>query len=220
MLFKVLYDKIYMKKNLFILSIACLLLESGRMIYSGSLEYIFLIWNLLLAFIPYLIATHVQQKKTTGIPLIALALLWLLFLPNALYIITDLKHLRVRPPVPEWFDCLLLFSFSTLALLYRLFSFDTMNQVLKKYVSKIIQKITLTVTSILVGFGVYLGREERWNSWDLFTNPFSLLSECFKLITIPQVWVFSCCYGFVFLGMYHFISSLIHHNYETQKQLF
>jgi len=208
-----------MKKNLFILSTACLLLELGRMAYSGSLEYIFLIWNLFLAFIPYLIATHVQQKKTTGIPLIALALLWLLFLPNALYIITDLKHLRVRLPVPEWFDCLLLFSFSTLALLYGLFSFYTMNQVLKKYASKFMQQVTLAATSILVGFGVYLGREERWNSWDLFTNPFSLLSECFRLITIPQVWIFSCCYGLAFLGMYYLISSLIHHNHETHKQL-
>lgn len=208
-----------MKKNLFILSIACLLLESGRMIYSGSLGYIFLVWNLFLAFIPYLIAMHVQQKKTTGIPLIALALLWLLFLPNALYIITDLKHLRVRPPVPEWFDCLLLFCFSTLALLYGLFSFYTMNQVLKKYASKFIQNITLAAISMLVGFGVYLGREERWNSWDLFTNPFSLLSECLTLITVPQVWIFSCCYGLAFLGMYHLISSLIHHNHETHKQL-
>jgi len=208
-----------MKKNLFILSIACLLLESGRMIYSGSLGYIFLVWNLFLAFIPYLIAMHVQQKKTTGIPLIALALLWLLFLPNALYIITDLKHLRVRPPVPEWFDCLLLFCFSTLALLYGLFSFYTMNQVLKKYASKCIQNITLAGISMLVGFGVYLGREERWNSWDLFTNPFSLLSECLTLITVPQVWIFSCCYGLAFLGMYHLISSLIHHNHETHKQL-
>ncbi|WP_018342248.1 DUF1361 domain-containing protein [Cytophaga aurantiaca] len=208
-----------MKKNLLIVSMACLLLELGRIVYSGSFGYIFLVWNLFLAFIPYLIATHIQQRKTTGIPLIVLSLLWLLFLPNALYIITDLKHLKVRPPVPEWFDCLLLFCFSTLALLYGLFSFYIMNQVVKKYASGFMHQFTLTAVSMLVGFGVYLGREERWNSWDLFTNPFSLLSECFTLITIPQVWIFSCCYGFAFLGMYHLISSLIHHNHETHKQL-
>jgi uncharacterized membrane protein len=208
-----------MKKNLFILTATCLLLQLGRILYSGSFGYIFLLWNLFLAFIPYLIATHIQRKKTTGIPLIALALLWLLFLPNTLYIITDLKHFRGRPPVPEWYDCLLLFCFSTLALLYGLFSFYMMNQVLKKYVSGFIQQLSLIPISVLIGFGVYLGRQQRWNSWDIFTNPFPLLSECFTLLTIPHVWIFSCCYGVVFLGMYHLISSLINQNYETYKQL-
>jgi uncharacterized membrane protein len=207
-----------MKKNLFILSAACLLLEVGRMLYSSSLGYIFLVWNLFLACIPYLIARHIQHKKRSGIYLLAMVAVWLLFLPNALYIITDLKHFRVRPPVPEWFDCLLLYSYSTLALLYGLMSLYTIHQVFKNHLSAITQHVFLTSTSFLVGFGVYLGREERWNSWDLFTKPISLLSECFTLITIPHVWVFSCCYGFAFLGMYHLVSSLIHHNHEAHKQ--
>lgn len=207
-----------MRKNLFILSAACLLLEVGRMLYSSSLDYIFLVWNLFLACIPYLIALYIKQKERGKIYVFALVAIWLLFLPNAVYIITDLKHFRVRPPVPEWFDCLLLYSFSTLALLYGLMSLYTIHQIFKKRLTIISQHLILTCTSFLVGFGVYLGREQRWNSWDLFINPISLLSECITLITIPHVWLFSCCYGFAFLGMYHLVSSLIHHNHENQKQ--
>ncbi|ABG59833.1 conserved hypothetical protein (possible integral membrane protein) [Cytophaga hutchinsonii ATCC 33406] len=216
MQFKVLY---YMKNRLFILAILCLLLEAGRMLYSGTLGYMFLIWNLFLAAVPYLLSTHIQATKPTGLNLIGKCFIWLLFLPNALYIITDLKHLHERPPVPEWFDCLLLFSFSTLALLLGLLSFYQMNQVLKRYAPAFVQHIILISISLLAGFGVYLGREQRWNSWDIFTNPFDLFSACISLSTEPHVWAFSLCYGFAFLSMYHIISSLIHYRHETPGQL-
>lgn len=208
-----------MKQKLILLTTFCLLLEAGRMIYSGSLSYIFLVWNLFLAAVPYILAIYINQKKTKGLKLIGLSIIWLLFLPNSLYIITDLKHFHERPPVPEWFDCLLLFSYSTLALLLGLLSFYTMNEVLKKYSAKSIQHTSIVFVSLLSGFGVYLGREERWNSWDLFTNPISLLSECITLSTLPHVWTFSLCYGVSFLSMYYIISSLIHYQHETPKQL-
>lgn len=208
-----------MKNRLLLLALLCISLEAGRMLYSGTLSYIFLIWNLFLAAVPYLLSSHIQTKKPTGMNLIGKCLVWVLFLPNALYIITDLKHLRVRPPVPEWFDCLLLFSFSTLALLLGLLSFYQMNQVLKRYAPPYIRHIILISISLLAGFGVYLGREQRWNSWDLFTNPFALISECISLSTVPHVWAFSLCYGFAFLSMYYITSSLIHYRHETPGQL-
>ncbi len=208
-----------MKKNILLLTTVCILLEVARMVYSESLTYIFLIWNLFLAYIPYLIATNIQATRPTGMRLLVKSMLWLLFLPNALYIITDLKHLKIRPPIPEWYDSLLLFSYSTLALLFGLISFYYMNQVLKNYVSPKIQHLSILVLSITSGFGVYLGREERWNSWNLFTHPITLLHDCCTLITLPHVWAFSLCYGLAFLGMYHILSSLIHFNHEPSKQL-
>lgn len=201
------------------LALLCVSLEAGRMFYTGSLSYVFLIWNLFLAMIPYVLSSSIQSTKPTGAYLFGTCLLWLLFLPNALYIITDLKHLRVRPPIPEWFDCLLLFSFSTLALLFGLISFYQMHQVFKKHLPAFIQPIILMSISFLAGFGVYLGREERWNSWDLFTHPLGLLSECLTLSMQTQVWVFSLCYGFAFLSMYYILSGLIHYRHETSGQL-
>lgn len=201
------------------LSALCVSLEAGRMVYSHSLNYLFLIWNLFLAAIPYILAAHILKRRPKGIHLLWKGFLWLLFLPNALYIITDLKHFRERPPVPEWFDCLLLFSYSTLAILLGLLSFYYMHQAIKSYVSKPLQHVFVGTISFLAGFGVYLGREERWNSWDLFTNPLDLLSESLSLITKPNVWAFSLCYGIAFLSMYSLISSLIHYRHETPRQL-
>ncbi|MGN6647487.1 MAG: DUF1361 domain-containing protein [Cytophaga sp.] len=208
-----------MKNKLLLLSLLCLALEVGRMLYSGSLSYIFLLWNLFLAAIPYLVSLHIQRTQNSIPKLIGKSMLWLLFLPNALYIITDLKHLHERPPIPEWFDCLLLFSYSTLALFFGLLSLYNMHQVFKRYASAFTQHTIVFCISLLAGFGVYLGREERWNSWDLFTNPLDLISECLSLSTVPHVWAFSTCYGIAFLIMYYIISSLIHYPHETPNQL-
>jgi len=208
-----------MKKKLILCTSLSVLLLVGRVGYSSSISYVFLAWNLLLAFIPYAISSYVHSNRQRLIPLIFWGVLWLLFLPNALYIITDLKHLRERPSIPVWYDCLLLFSFSALALLFGLLSLYKMNMVIKKYTSTIMQHILLIIISILTGFGVYLGRVERWNSWDLFTKPISLLTECTALIKIPYVWCFSAIYGLAFLFMYYIILSLINFENETPRKL-
>src|SRR4051812_12251717 len=84
-----------------------------RVYISLSPMYIFLCWNLLLAWIPRIIATRLS--KHTGnkftVASILLLLLWLLFFPNAPYMVTDLIHLKQRAPVPLWFDLVLLISF-------------------------------------------------------------------------------------------------------------
>jgi uncharacterized membrane protein len=208
-----------MKKKLILCTSLSVLLLVGRVGYSSSISYVFLVWNLLLAFIPYAISSYVHSNRQRLIPLIFWSVLWLLFLPNALYIITDLKHLRERPFIPVWYDCLLLFSFSALALLFGLLSLYKMNMVIKKYTSTIMQHILLIMISILTGFGVYLGRVERWNSWDLFTKPISLLTECSSLIKMPYVWCFSAIYGLAFLFMYYIILSLINFENETPRKL-
>src|SRR4051812_1223502 len=85
-----------------------------RMLLSFSLTYGFLVWNLFLAMIPYLISTWiiVKQERIRKPHIIAvLTFLWLLFFPNAPYILTDLLHLRERQNIPLWYDLLLLLSF-------------------------------------------------------------------------------------------------------------
>ncbi|MBC7451662.1 MAG: DUF1361 domain-containing protein [Cytophagales bacterium] len=208
-----------MNKKLVVCTSLSLLLLAARMGYSSSLSYVFLAWNLLLAFIPYLISTTIHSGKLKGIIVFPAGIIWLLFLPNALYIITDFKHLRERPFIPVWYDCLLLFSFSALALLFGLLSFYHVNQVLKRYLSKPFQHILLVFISIITGFGVYLGRVERWNSWDFFTHTPDLVSESLILMTKPYVWLFSLTYGLAFLFMYYIILSLINFRHETPRQL-
>src|SRR5436190_21562464 len=82
-----------------------------RVLYTKTPEHLAIAWNLLLAWIPFVLALVVYERSCAGVPmprLLALALLWLLFLPNAPYIITDLKHVGVGSGVPVLYDVLLL----------------------------------------------------------------------------------------------------------------
>src|SRR5436190_19892188 len=103
---------------------SCLLL-STRIMVTGYTTYLFLVWNLFLAFVPYAITqwlwTHswVVGNKWK---LLGLLLGWLLFIPNSFYILTDLFHLDEFDSAPKWFDLLLIFSFAWNGLLLGIIS--------------------------------------------------------------------------------------------------
>ena len=90
-----------------------------RIIYSGKMNYLFLVWNLFLAWLPYMISTgfKVLQRKTMIWKKITLLSIWLIFFPNALYIITDLIHLEQDTNIPKWFDVILIFTSSVVGLI-------------------------------------------------------------------------------------------------------
>ena len=113
---------------------------------------------------------------------------WLLFFPNALYIITDLVHLRHSgDDAPVWFDALLLFTSSITGLMMAFISLYQIETFIRRAITaKHADKII--IASIFLGsFGVYLGRFLRWNSWDILANPFSLLFEVTGRFTNPVV---------------------------------
>jgi uncharacterized membrane protein len=161
----------------FLLFTAAMLLM--RIMYANNLRYIFLMWNLFLAWIPFqlgvLLTSNPHYHKWVKYSLVAA---WLLFFPNALYIITDLIHLEHSgDDAPVWFDALLLFTSSITGLLMAFISLYQVETFIRKKVTvKHVNKIV--VASIFLGsFGVYLGRFLRWNSWDILANPVSLLAE-------------------------------------------
>src|SRR5215510_6980994 len=113
----------------------CLLLV--RVILTGHLTYAFLAWNLFLAWIPFAISQKLPGVKNRW-RILLLFSAWLLFLPNAPYIITDFLHLKQRPPVPYWYDILLLFSAALNGLLLGLVSLFTIEGFLvKRYGNRI-----------------------------------------------------------------------------------
>ena len=100
-----------------------------------SETYLFLIWNLFLAWIPYWISMTLDYlpKKWMAVPLL---MAWLIFLPNAPYIVTDLLHVAYHPPVPMWYDTLLLFSFAWTGLLLCFLSLMDVQCFLEKNMNK------------------------------------------------------------------------------------
>jgi uncharacterized membrane protein len=171
----------------FLLFVAALLLM--RIMYANNLRYVFLLWNLFLAWIPFQlsISLTVNQHANKWIRYGLLAC-WLLFFPNALYIITDLIHLEnLGDKVPVWFDAILLFTSSLTGLIMAFVSLYQVELFLRRNLrTKHINKL-LVATLFLGSFGVYLGRFLRWNSWDIVANPVSLFFEIGARFVNPLV---------------------------------
>ena len=150
-------------------AVLCVSLSAVRVVYSARLTHAHLVWNLFLAGIPVGFSLLAWKYKDSKLRLMACGLCWLLFLPNAPYLVTDLVHLEARPPVPFWFDVVLFQSFICLGLLLMFLSLYWMQNLVAHIYSQRMGWLFILCVIGLTGFGIYLGREQRWNSWDLFT---------------------------------------------------
>jgi hypothetical protein len=83
-----------------------------RVLITRELLFVFLLWNLFLAAIPFFLsaALHLASKPPKARLLLPVGVVWLLFFPNAPYLVTDLFHLEPRPGVPYWYDLALIMS--------------------------------------------------------------------------------------------------------------
>jgi uncharacterized membrane protein len=104
-------------------------------------------------------------------------LLWLVFFPNAPYIVTDFLHLEDRSQVPLWYDIIMLTSFAWTGCFLAIASLRTMQLIVKNYLGWFVSWIFAGVCLALCGLGIYLGRFSRWNSWDLFFEPKAILRD-------------------------------------------
>jgi uncharacterized membrane protein len=148
--------------------------------YTRTPEHSGIAWNLFLAWIPFALALLVYERARSGLstPVLAGAcLLWLVFLPNAPYLVTDLKYVGSHGGVPVLYDVLLLSAAAWAGLLLGLVSLFLMHEVWRRLFG-VVQAWALVVGALgLSSFGIYLGRVQRWNSWDLFTRPGSLVGQ-------------------------------------------
>ncbi|MFZ1686704.1 MAG: DUF1361 domain-containing protein [Flavobacteriales bacterium] len=166
----------------------CLALLAGRIALSDRTSFIFLAWNLALALAPLLFSVVALGLNRAGWKYLALFALvpWLLFLPNAPYILTDLLHLKLRPPVPLWYDLVMLLAFALTGLLFGYLSMICAERVLLGVMKRPWVMFAHGVVLFLCGFGIYLGRFLRWNSWELATRPSSLLKAIADRILDPS----------------------------------
>jgi uncharacterized membrane protein len=162
---------------------------AGRVFLSHQWTYSYLVWNLFLAWIPYLASFTAAWLERSFprrlLPLLLPGTLWLAFLPNAPYLVTDFQHLQPRPPVPLWYDVGLLTVFAWTGLFLAVASLRTMQILVKSYFGRLASWVFVAVTLALSSLGIYLGRFLRWNSWDLLTQPLNILKDVLVRITDP-----------------------------------
>jgi uncharacterized membrane protein len=202
----------YFKKYLQLSILFTLLLLLVRIVVSNSLNYIFLPWNLLLAYVPLWIS---QKKLSTpsanGFSIMQQVYFaaWLLFLPNAPYIITDLVHLKARTPIPFYFDIVLVFMS---AINGWIFFYATVAQVEDWWRKTIGDKAIVWFYFLAFGlcsFGIYLGRFGRFNSWNIITKPKLLFSEIIDRILLPlehpQTWAVTILFSAMLFLLYQLL---------------
>lgn len=150
----------------------------------------YLTWNLLLAWLPLLFAgllvSQLRHKDWSSWSAIGLSLAWGLFLPNSFYIVSDLIHLQDMQRDNVLFDALtfLLFALNGLCLGY-VSLYMVQRQMLKRGVARMWLAAFPAVVLFLCSFAIYLGRDLRWNSWDVLVNPAGIVFDVSERILDP-----------------------------------
>ena len=188
--------------TLIVLSIYCFGLLLFRAKITNSIYLFFLVWNLVLAVIPYLITTYLSVHNLPRKLTFALLLVWLLFIPNSFYIITDLVHVVRSDEHLFYFDLLLICSFAVSGFLLGILSLQSAETILQKTSQN--QRFTsyvIPMICFLNGFGIYIGRELRFNSWDIISNPIHLIETLYGELFSTETIVFSIHFGtFIYLA--------------------
>lgn len=160
----------------------------SRLAWSGTWAYAFLLWNLFLACVPLAASTLLlaadERCRGRGYRLGCLAV-WLLFLPNAPYLLTDLLHLGAKPPVPVWFDLILLLSCAGTGLLLGYISLAQVQLYVRRRRPAAQGWLVAMGSLLLSGYGIYLGRYQRWNSWDVLADPAGLFGAIASQLLHP-----------------------------------
>ncbi len=157
-----------------------------RIAYTGKPTYDFLLWNLFLAWLPLLFAWFARRSapKNRLLALVS-AMAWLVFLPNAPYLITDIKHLVRGSNIPILYDVTMLFSFALLGLVMGLTSLNWMQEGVQNRLGVWPARIFSIAVITMASFGIYMGRFLRWNSWDVITNPGPIFLEIARIVHHP-----------------------------------
>jgi uncharacterized membrane protein len=177
-----------------------------RIAGTRNLGFIFMVWNLFLAWVPLFYIKWVWEREVIRrIPTFWLLIhfsIWLLFFPNAPYIITDLLHLRVTPEHMIWYDAVMIFSFAVAGFLTGLYSIRIVHRLLTRRWNQYIAWAGIFFSMFLSGFGVFLGRYGRWNSWDIVSQPASLFRAVFHSMTDPFAIKHTFTFSFVLMLLY------------------
>lgn len=193
-------------------SVICTGLIVARVLYAGTPHFSFLIWNLMLAWVPLgfaMLACRVAPVRTPlGHVVLALsAVVWLLFFPNAPYIVTDFKHLgSMSDPVPDWYDVMLLIWFAWTGLLLGVVSLYLMQQLVERAWGVVSGWVFVLLATGLASLGIYVGRFLRWNSWDVLHDPGALAGPIGARLRDPagnaRLIAFTALFALFFLFVY------------------
>lgn len=183
------FEKINFPKAVISLVVFAIVLNILRIVIWDKYSFVYILWNIFLAFIPFIISSLIlslsKEKKLNKAIFVIGGILWILFIPNAPYIVTDFVHIGVVRGVPVIYDVILLFSSATLGLILGFSSLLHIEEIIKLRFSHKTTFIIMNIIIFMISFGVYLGRFLRFNSWDVFINHTPLIKNVWKIFSQP-----------------------------------
>lgn len=157
-----------------------------------SLASAYLVWNLFLAWLPLLFSVRLmsvlRHKLWSSWEAIATSFLWLVFLPNSFYIISDFIHLQEVQRVDVLYDALMMVSFVVTGLVLGFSSLYLVHLQLRRRFSPTEAGIWAGLMLLICSIAVYIGRDLRWNTWDILVNPGGLLFDISDRIEHPSAY--------------------------------
>ena len=212
------------------MSLFCLVLCAARILITREINYFFLNWNLFLAFVPLGVTIFYEMLINDGNKFarswwMKAGVLgsWLLFFPNAPYILTDIFHMRWEDSAPQWFDLILILSYAWTGLMAGFISLSDIQKYVLRIQSNWTMFVTVAALIFLTAFGIYLGRFLRFNSWDILHRPGHLFTEIGDRFVHPfrhsRTWGMTIGMGvllnFIYWSMYQMRAGRIVHTNQN-----
>ncbi|MGC5774174.1 DUF1361 domain-containing protein [Paenibacillus pabuli] len=178
---------------LIVATIGCLLVAVYLRTKTNTNMYQYLTWDMFLAWVPFIISStirYVSNKKLTRLSIAFIGVMcggWLFFLPNSAYLFTEILHaFRYFNPQGEskfwvhidfWYSLTLTFVVAIVGLVLSICSIHQIHRLLNKRLSRFSSMLVVGVILLLSSVGVYIGRFNRWNSWDVLRQPGLILKD-------------------------------------------
>lgn len=170
-----------------------------------SMSFSYLMWNLFLAWLPLiftvLLERILRRKLWSSWLALAMTALWLIFLPNSFYMISDFIHIQDVRRVDILYDVIMMTSFIVNGVILGYLSVYSIHRQLVARLRPRNANVIIGLVFFLCSFAIYLGRDLRWNSWDVLVNPGGILIDVSDRILNPTAYplMFTTTIGFTVL---------------------
>jgi uncharacterized membrane protein len=172
-----------------LISALCLVMFVVRAMLTGVARFVYIPENLALAWLAllfaWLLVRNLNHFRWASWRNIGLSLLWLFFLPNAWYVLTDFIHVPTTGEISVIFDIVMI---SALVFSGFILGFGSLMLVHKELLKRFsVPRAHAIIGGVLMlsSFAIYLGRELRWNSWDIVADPGGIILNVSDRIVNP-----------------------------------
>lgn len=195
-----------------LLSLGCIVFFALRILLTDTLRYWFVPENLLLAWISLIVAwflaSGLKRRRWASWQNISLSIIWLIFLPNSWYVLTDFIHVYPTREITELYDISLISLLVTTGFMLGFASLYIVHREFIARFSRVYSHLIVAAILLLSSFAIYLGRHLRWNTWDIIADPGGLaLNVSDRLInpsTYPQAFGVTAIF-FALLSLLYFV---------------